>query len=162
MTKGQTSSMDLESCSIASSQLQVHSSDLVSSVSRVSRLFGRNCRTWDRDELEEVLDFFQVDHSQAKQKAKLFDLSHDKVVHDWRVDESAIPVPQLLRFIHGDNSAVSQPLIDVKPKENDFESDIRNRTTLNRKYAMALNHRGVCLLKHDLFRLSATAYPESA
>lgn len=98
-------------------------------------------RTWDRDELEEVLDFFQVDHSQAKQKAELFDLLCDKVVHDRGVDESAIAAPLLLRFIRDDDGAVSQPLIGVKPKENDDESDSEGsrqthnvQSSLRRKY----------------------------
>jgi IBR domain, a half RING-finger domain len=122
--------MDLESCPTASSQQQGHSSDPGSSTSRPSRLFGRNCRTWYRDELVEVLDFFQVVYSQAVQKAELFDLLCDKVVRDRGVDECAIPAPLLLRFIRDDDVAVSQPLIGIKPKEDDGESESEgNRRT---------------------------------
>jgi hypothetical protein len=57
----------------------------------------------------------------------------DKVVHDRGVDESAIPACKLLRCICDDDGAISQPLIGIKPRENDDGESVNegSRSTEN-------------------------------
>jgi hypothetical protein len=80
-------------------------------------LFGQPCRSWDRDEIEEILDYFQVDHSRTKKKTSLFDLLYHRVVQDRGVDELTIPAKRLLRFINRDDGVASQPVIGRKPTD---------------------------------------------
>ncbi|ERF74682.1 hypothetical protein EPUS_00812 [Endocarpon pusillum Z07020] len=117
--------MKIESVSVGSSKSQGDLQTPATSASSIPRLFGRKCSTWDREEIREILDYFQVEHWRKKRKTTLFDLMCHRVVQDRGVDESAIPAIRLLRFIRDDDGATTQPLIGAKPRGG-VESESEN------------------------------------
>ncbi len=111
--------MKVEPITVRPSRFQRDLRAPVSSTSSIPRLFGRKCSTWDRDEILEILGYFQVEHGQAERKTALFQLLSQRVVQDRGADESAIPATELLRFTRHEGGAALQPLIGTKPQDDD-------------------------------------------